>query len=79
MENRASSQADLLSSTSSSLASSLRQTAEKSQDLLEEMNGYCSDLHGAVSGTEGDEKFLQEFTAPFFCEKCFNVYFIFCQ
>uniref|UniRef100_A0A3Q2P1B0 Kinesin family member 11 n=1 Tax=Fundulus heteroclitus TaxID=8078 RepID=A0A3Q2P1B0_FUNHE len=50
VENRASSQADLLCSASSSLASSLRQTAQENQNLLQEMDGYCSDLHGAVSG-----------------------------
>ncbi|MEQ2191080.1 hypothetical protein XENOCAPTIV_020355, partial [Xenoophorus captivus] len=50
VENQTSSQADLLSSTASSTASSLRQTAEESQKLLEETNGYYSDLHSSVSG-----------------------------
>ncbi|XP_047207186.1 kinesin-like protein KIF11 isoform X2 [Girardinichthys multiradiatus] len=50
VENQTSSQADLLSSTASSLSSSLRQTAEESQKLLEETNGYYSDLHSSVSG-----------------------------
>ncbi|XP_072246625.1 kinesin-like protein KIF11 isoform X2 [Leuresthes tenuis] len=49
-ETQASAQADLLCSTSSSLASSLRLTANDSQQLLEEMSGYCSDLHRSVSG-----------------------------
>ncbi|XP_034537702.1 kinesin-like protein KIF11 [Notolabrus celidotus] len=50
VECRASAQADLLSSTSSSLASSLRQTTDESLQTLDEMTGCCSHLHGAVSG-----------------------------
>ncbi|XP_017289753.1 kinesin-like protein KIF11 isoform X2 [Kryptolebias marmoratus] len=50
VENQVSSQADLLSSTSSSLASSLRLTANESQQALGEMNSYCADLRGSVSG-----------------------------
>ncbi|XP_044070559.1 kinesin-like protein KIF11 [Siniperca chuatsi] len=50
VEHQASAQADLLSSTSSSLASSLRLNADESQQTLEEMTGCCSHLHGSVSG-----------------------------
>ncbi|XP_060896366.1 kinesin-like protein KIF11 isoform X1 [Labrus mixtus] len=50
VERRASSQADLLSSTSSSLASSLRLTTSQSLQTLDEMTGCCSHLHSAVSG-----------------------------
>ncbi|KAM4591688.1 kinesin-like protein KIF11 isoform 2-T2 [Odontesthes bonariensis] len=50
LENQASAQADHLSSTSASLASSLRLTAADSQRALEEMDGYCADLHSSVSG-----------------------------
>ncbi|KAM9345205.1 kinesin-like protein KIF11 [Symphorus nematophorus] len=50
VERQASSQADLLSSTSSSLASSLRLAADESQQSLEELTGCCSHLHSAVSG-----------------------------
>ncbi|XP_042357940.1 kinesin-like protein KIF11 [Plectropomus leopardus] len=50
VEHQASAQADLLSSTSSSLASSLRLTADESQQALEEMTGCCSHLHSSVSG-----------------------------
>lgn len=50
VECQASAQADLLSSTSSSLASSLRQTTDESLQSLEEMNGCCSHLHSVVSG-----------------------------
>ncbi|KAM6996883.1 kinesin-like protein KIF11 isoform 1-T1 [Tautogolabrus adspersus] len=50
VERQASSQADLLSSTSSSLASSLRLTTNQSLQTLDEMTGCCSHLHSAVSG-----------------------------
>ncbi|XP_070772081.1 kinesin-like protein KIF11 [Enoplosus armatus] len=50
VEHQASAQADLLSSTSSSLASSLRLNADESQQTLEEMTGCCSHLHTSVSG-----------------------------
>ncbi|XP_020482030.2 kinesin-like protein KIF11 isoform X1 [Labrus bergylta] len=50
VERRASSQADLLTSTSSSLASSLRLTTNQSLQTLDEMTGCCSHLHSAVSG-----------------------------
>uniref|UniRef100_A0A671W7P3 Kinesin family member 11 n=1 Tax=Sparus aurata TaxID=8175 RepID=A0A671W7P3_SPAAU len=50
LERQASVQADLLSSTSSSLASSLRQTADESRQTLEEMTGCCAHLHSSVSG-----------------------------
>lgn len=50
-ERRASSQADALSSTSASLAASLRLNADGGHEALEEMTGCCSYLHGAVSGT----------------------------
>ncbi|KAM7385191.1 hypothetical protein PAMP_001286 [Pampus punctatissimus] len=50
VEHQASAQADLLSSTSSSLASSLRLSADESQQTLEEMTGCCSHLHSSVSG-----------------------------
>ncbi|KAM7408248.1 hypothetical protein PAMA_002108 [Pampus argenteus] len=50
VERQASAQADLLSSTSSSLASSLRLSADESQQTLEEMTGCCSHLHSSVSG-----------------------------
>ncbi|XP_041865820.1 kinesin-like protein KIF11 isoform X2 [Melanotaenia boesemani] len=46
---QASAQADLLLATSSSLASSLRLTTAESQQALEEMKGYCTDLHSSVS------------------------------
>lgn len=52
VEHQASAQADLLSSTSSSLASSLRLNADESQQALEEMTGCCSYLHSSVSGTK---------------------------
>ncbi|XP_037637702.1 kinesin-like protein KIF11 [Sebastes umbrosus] len=50
VERQASAQADLLSSTSSALASSLRLNADESQQALEEMTGCCSHLHSSVSG-----------------------------
>ncbi|XP_031164435.1 kinesin-like protein KIF11 [Sander lucioperca] len=50
VERQASAQADLLSSTSASLASSLRLSADESQQALDEMTGCCSHLHGSVSG-----------------------------
>ncbi|XP_030011249.1 kinesin-like protein KIF11 [Sphaeramia orbicularis] len=49
-ERSVSSQADLLSSTSSSLASSLRLNADNSQQTLEEVINSCSHLHSSVSG-----------------------------
>lgn len=45
-------QVDHLSSTSSTLANSLRHSADKSRQTLEELTGHCSDLHGSVSGRE---------------------------
>ncbi|XP_053292694.1 kinesin-like protein KIF11 isoform X1 [Pleuronectes platessa] len=50
VEHQASTQADLLCSTSLSLASSLRLSADESQQTLEEMTGCCSHLHNSVSG-----------------------------
>ncbi|XP_069565424.1 kinesin-like protein KIF11 isoform X1 [Brachyistius frenatus] len=50
VERQASAQVDLLSSTSSSLASSLRLTADESRQTLEEMTGSCCSLRSAVSG-----------------------------
>ncbi|KAM6922167.1 kinesin-like protein KIF11 [Lycodopsis pacificus] len=50
VERQASAQADVLSSTSSSLASSLRLNADESRQALEEMTGCCADLHSSVSG-----------------------------
>ncbi|XP_032364482.1 kinesin-like protein KIF11, partial [Etheostoma spectabile] len=50
VEHQASAQADLLSSTSSSLASSLRLTADESKQALDELTGCCSHLHSSVSG-----------------------------
>ncbi|XP_078129710.1 kinesin-like protein KIF11 [Sander vitreus] len=50
VERQASAQADLLSSTSASLASSLRLSADESQRALDEMTGCCSHLHCSVSG-----------------------------
>ncbi|CAJ1066898.1 kinesin-like protein KIF11 isoform X1 [Xyrichtys novacula] len=50
VEHRASTQADLLSSTSSSLATSLRQTTDESLQTLDEMTACCSHLHSTVSG-----------------------------
>ncbi|XP_008428684.1 kinesin-like protein KIF11 isoform X2 [Poecilia reticulata] len=50
VEQRSSSQAERLLSSSSSLASSMHQAAQQNRVLLEEMSGRCSDLHGAVSG-----------------------------
>lgn len=52
VERQASTQADLLSSTSSSVASSLRLNADESLQTLEELMGCCSHLHGSVSGTK---------------------------
>uniref|UniRef100_A0A3P8T4T1 Kinesin-like protein n=1 Tax=Amphiprion percula TaxID=161767 RepID=A0A3P8T4T1_AMPPE len=52
VEGQASAQADLLSSTSSSIASSLRLTADESRQMLAEMSSCCSHLHGSVSGTK---------------------------
>ncbi|KAI3363519.1 hypothetical protein L3Q82_012119 [Scortum barcoo] len=48
VEHQASAQADLLCSTSSSIASSLRLNADESQQTLEEMTGCCSHLHSSV-------------------------------
>ncbi|KAK2921541.1 kinesin-like protein KIF11 isoform X1 [Channa argus] len=50
VEHQLSTQADLLSSTSSSLASSLRLNAEESSQTLEEMTGCTSHLQSSVSG-----------------------------
>lgn len=52
VEDQASAQADLLSSRSSSLASSLRVNADESWQTLEEMNGCTSHLHSSVSGND---------------------------
>ncbi|KAM3606880.1 uncharacterized protein V6R79_025065 [Siganus canaliculatus] len=50
VEHQASAQADLLSSTSSSLAASLRATGDEGLQTLEELTSCCSHLHGSVSG-----------------------------
>ncbi|XP_058508009.1 kinesin-like protein KIF11 isoform X2 [Solea solea] len=50
VERQASSQVEVLCSSSSSLASSLRHTCEQSQQTLEELSGCCSHLHSSVSG-----------------------------
>lgn len=50
VEKQVWSQAELLSSTSSSLASSLRQNADESHQTLEEMMASSSHVHTAVSG-----------------------------
>ncbi|XP_075902228.1 kinesin-like protein KIF11 isoform X2 [Nelusetta ayraudi] len=50
VEHRASAQVDLLTSTSSALADSLRLSSSRSVQTLEELTGRCSDLHGSVSG-----------------------------
>ncbi|KAF7649356.1 hypothetical protein LDENG_00142330 [Lucifuga dentata] len=49
-ERQASSRADLLSCTSSSLASSLRENAEEGLQTLQEVTGRCSHTHGSLSG-----------------------------
>ncbi|XP_029376921.1 kinesin-like protein KIF11 isoform X2 [Echeneis naucrates] len=49
VESQVSTQADLLSSTSSSLASSLRLSADESSQTLKEMTDCCSHLHRCVS------------------------------
>uniref|UniRef100_A0A1A8SH98 Kinesin-like protein n=1 Tax=Nothobranchius rachovii TaxID=451742 RepID=A0A1A8SH98_9TELE len=46
MKDQATTQADLHLTTSSNLTSSLHQT----QQHVEEMNGYCADLHSSISG-----------------------------
>nr|XP_015832172.2 kinesin-like protein KIF11 isoform X2 [Nothobranchius furzeri] len=46
MKDQATAQADLHLTTSSTLASSLHQT----QQHVEEMKGYCADLHSSISG-----------------------------
>ncbi|XP_023818936.1 kinesin-like protein KIF11 isoform X2 [Oryzias latipes] len=50
VEDQLSGQAQVLHSSSSSIASSLRLTAEENLQFLTEMDGYCSDLHSSVSG-----------------------------
>ncbi|KAM9847730.1 kinesin-like protein KIF11 [Aulostomus maculatus] len=50
VEHQASNQAELLSSTSSSLASSLRLSIDESCQTLDEMTGCCSHMHNSVSG-----------------------------
>lgn len=52
VEHQVSAQADLLSSSASSLVSSLRLTADESQQSLEEMLGCCSHIHSSVTGTK---------------------------
>lgn len=52
VEHQASAQVDLLTSTSSALADSLRLSSSRSVQTLEELTGRCSDLHGSVSGRE---------------------------
>lgn len=52
VEHRASAQVDLLTSTSSALADSLRLSSSRSVQTLEELTGRCSDLHSSVSGRE---------------------------
>ncbi|XP_061767489.1 kinesin-like protein KIF11 isoform X2 [Nerophis ophidion] len=49
VEHRASAQADLLASTSGSLASSLRRHLDQSQGAPEELSGCCSRLQDSVS------------------------------
>ena len=51
MELQFSDRAALLRSTSSSLASSLRETAEENRQSLEEMEGYSCSLHRCLTGT----------------------------
>ncbi|KAK5908848.1 hypothetical protein CgunFtcFv8_016871 [Champsocephalus gunnari] len=50
VELQASAQTDLLSSASSSLSSALRLNAQEKHVALQELTGYCSHLHGSVSG-----------------------------
>lgn len=50
VEDRVSGQAVLLSSTSSSLASSLHLATDESLQNLEKLTGHCSDLHSSLSG-----------------------------
>uniref|UniRef100_H3C207 Kinesin family member 11 n=1 Tax=Tetraodon nigroviridis TaxID=99883 RepID=H3C207_TETNG len=50
IEDRVSHQAALLSSTSSSLASSFHLATDESLQNLEKLTGHCSDLHSSVSG-----------------------------
>ncbi|KAJ0004813.1 hypothetical protein NQD34_011027 [Periophthalmus magnuspinnatus] len=49
-EQQVNSQAELLSSTSSSLASSLRNNADEKHHTLEEMMASCAHVHTSVSG-----------------------------
>lgn len=48
-ESQTSTQQERLSSTTSALVSELRQTADESQQTLEESSGYCSHLHNSLS------------------------------
>lgn len=50
VEHQVSAQADLLSSSASSLVSSLCLTADESRQSLEEMSGCCSHIHSSVTG-----------------------------
>lgn len=52
MELQGSAQVDLLTSTSSTLADSLRLSSSRSLQTLQELTGCCSDLHGSVTGRE---------------------------
>lgn len=52
MEHQGSLQVDLLTSTSATLADSLRLSSSRSLQTLEELMGRCSDLSGSVSGRE---------------------------
>lgn len=52
MERQGSAQVDLLTSTSSTLADSLRLSSSRSLQTLKELTGCCSDLHGSVTGRE---------------------------
>ncbi|KAM6956574.1 kinesin-like protein KIF11 [Aplochiton taeniatus] len=48
-ETQTSTQQERLSSTGSSLVSELRQTADETQQTLEESGGYCTHLHSSLS------------------------------
>ncbi|XP_042082432.1 kinesin-like protein KIF11 [Haplochromis burtoni] len=50
VEHQVSAQADLLSSSASSLVSSLCLTVDESRQSLEEMSGCCSHIHSSVTG-----------------------------
>lgn len=58
VEHQVSAQADLLSSSASSLVSSLCLTADESRQSLEEMSGCCSHIHSSVTGTNSSSPLL---------------------